>query len=689
VVSCMQHGSTAGYFEYYELCKENNLKMLYGVETYLSLNTNKEDRTNAHLCVMAVNPKGFKTINKLLSKANVENFYYKARISLEWLLELNNPEDLWITTACVGGVWKYYNYEDIILKLHSKFKDNFFLEFGYHNTESQKDINKKILFLSNKYNIQTVVGCDSHMIYESEKKYRTAYLYAKGIVYEDEEGWFLDYPDYNTIVERFETQGVVPQDIVKKSIENTNLFENLEEITITKDIKIPSMFPDKTIDEKNNILIEIIRKELINEFGNIKNVPIEYQEAIKKEFQVIRETNMADYFILNYNIIKLGKQKGGKLTLTSRGSCPSWYINKILGFTTVNRLKSPVTLYPERFATTARVLSGSIFDLDFNVANREAFIEAQTEILGKDNAHWFSTYGTLKIKSAFKMYAKANDIPFEISNNIIKYIDKYEQDLKYADDDEKENIIPDSYIPKEYLEIFQQSKNYNGIIDSISVHPCSFLLLSNPISEEIGLIKSGDFICANIIGKYADKYMYMKNDLLAVTVVDIIYKTFEKIGIEPINTENLMKIVKDDKKTWDIFSSGHTIGINQFEQNGTKLKAIKYKCKNVAEATNFVAAIRPSFQSMIDVFLNREEFSYGIETFDKLLITKESDKPFLLMQEQIMQTLNFAGFDIKECYQLIKSVAKKKQGVIEPIKNRFIEGFAKKIMEDEGGDAQC
>ena len=47
-----------------------------------------------------------------------------------------------------------------------------------------------------------------------------------------------------------------------------------------------------------------------------------------------------------------------------------------------------------------------------------------------------------------------------------------------------------------------------------------------------------------------------------------------------------------------------------------------------------------------------------------------------------MNTLNYAGFPIDECYGIIKAIAKKHPEKVRPLKARFIEGFKAKILED-------
>ncbi len=139
--------------------------------------------------------------------------------------------------------------------------------------------------------------------------------------------------------------------------------------------------------------------------------------------------------------------------------------------------------------------------------------------------------------------------------------------------------------------------------------------------------------------------------------------------------------MENNNKVWDIYKNGYTICVNQCESQGTTKKAMKYQPKNIAELTSFIASIRPSFKSMYATFESRKPFSYGIKAFDDLIKTKQMPNSFILFQEQLMQTFNFAGFPITECYSIIKAVAKKKPEKLKVLKEEFNIGFAKKIKE--------
>jgi DNA polymerase III alpha subunit len=671
-----EHGWQGNYLECYEIAKNNNIPFRYGVEAYWVLDNKEKDRTNNHIVILAKSAKGIKAINLALSNANIDGFYYKPRLSISQILNLPK-NDVFITTACIA--FNGYGEElskSIILDLYNKFEDNFMLEVQSHNTKKQKEWNKFILTIHNEYNINIIAGMDSHYIYSEQSKERDALLRAKGIIYENEEGWFLDFPSYEIVKKRFIKQGILTLSQIINSLENTNIVKTFDDVEFSTEIKVPNIFPNKTYEERVFHFKELITNSWKIEKNNIpKEKRDKYIEEINKEINIVVETRMVDYFILNYYVIKKAIEMGGQLTLTSRGSAPSFYINNLLGFTTIDRISSPIQLFPERFMSVSRILeTKSIPDIDFNISNPEVFIKAQKIILGENSTYSMIAFGKLKEKSAFKTYARANNIDFEISNQITKSIAIYESEEKHN----KGKVKIEDYVNKEHLEVYKESVKYRGVIDSASKHPCAVISYSGNTLEDIGVMRLRNEIVTVIDGKYLDKYKYVKNDFLKVNVVGIIYDVFKEIKVEPIPSNELIKITENDELVWKIFSDGITLGINQVEQEGTRKKCMQYKMKNVSETSGFVAGIRPGFSSLIDKFLKRERFSYGIKDFDELIQTEQMQDSWLLYQEQIMQTLQYAGFPTDECYSLIKAIAKKVEGVIDRVEDRFLKGFVNK-----------
>jgi len=717
----MEHGFQGRYYDTYEVAKKfcinykkykecnkcncyndecpyykTGLKFIFGTEAYWVKNRYEKDKTNSHICIFAKNEQGRRQINRILSDANIDGYYYKPRLDLELILSLN-PDDVFVTSACIA-FWHYDDIEDIILKLHNHFKTNFMLEVQYHHTDKQKQLNQRILDIANKYNIELIMGCDSHYIYPEQAQDREYILEAKNIKYEDEKGWFMDYPDGETAFKRFQKQGVLNDKQIFEAINNTNIFLEFDDIEFNKDIKLPVLpqYQHLSQKERNLLYAKLVADEWQKEKENIPSEEHEhYKNEIIKEVQTIIETDMSDYFLIDHAIVKDALQNGGVITKTGRGSGVSYYTNTLLGFSKIDRIASPVKLYPERFISKSRILeTKSLPDLDLNCGNPEVFAKSQERILGEGHSYPMIAFGTFKAKSAWKMYAKANDVPFDIANKVSDQIDQYEKELKYADEDDKDLIVIYDYIDEEYHDLVRESEKYQGITSDKKAHPCGYLIYQGNIKEEIGLIlcksesTKKETLTTVIDGSVAEKYKFLKNDLLKVDVVMLIDKIYKRIGIKHHTVRELSEIIKDNKKVWDIYAKGLTLGVNQVEKSSTTKKVMRYKPQNISELTAFVAAIRPSFKSIYHIFEARQKFEYGIPSFDKIIQTPEMPSSFILYQEQIMATLMYAGFPTDETYGIIKAIAKKKPEVVLKLKDKFIEGFSHKIIEEENIDSE-
>lgn len=695
VLSSVEHGWQGKYHEVYELSKKYGLKFIFGAEAYWVKDRHEKDNTNGHIILLAKNESGRRAINRILSDANEDGYYFRPRVDIELLMSLPS-QDVMVTTACVA-FWKYEDIEKIVHQLQEHFRENFFLEVQYHATEAQKELNRRILTLSEKYGIEMIVGMDSHYIYPEQAVEREYILEAKGIHYEDEDGWYMDYPDDETTMQRFLDQGVFNKEQIQRAMDNTDLLLQFEDYALDnpifdQTIKLPTLYPDKTQEERNHLYSRLITQKFKQ---YMEHVPPwrydEYFDGVKNEVSVYKNTGMVDYPLIDYQIVKRAIENGGIITNSGRGSGVGYFTNTLCGFSKVDRFNSPIKLYPERFISESRILeTKSLPDLDLNCGNPEVFAEAQEEILGYDHAYPMIAFGTCKKKAAFKLYARAQNLDATLANEVSKQLGDYDEAVKNADDDEKDTIDIYDFVDPQYQSYVEASKKYWGIIMDKKKAPCAYLLYQGSIREEIGLIKcksdatKKEYITTVIDGAVAENYKFLKNDLLKVDVVLLIDKTYRRAGIPVPTVDELSELVKNDQSVWDIYAKGLTIGVNQCEKESTIRKVMKYRPQNVSELSAFIAAIRPAFKSMYSRFENREEFSYGIPAFDKLLQTPEMPQSWILYQEQMMNTLNYAGFPIDQCYGIIKAIAKKHPEKVRPLKEKFITGFARRIMDEDG-----
>ena len=672
-----EHGYQGNIYEAQTLCEKSGIKPIYGVEAYYVDDMNdKTNRDNYHIILIAMNKNGQKQINKIMSLANTQGFYYKPRIDLSCLLSLNH-DDVVITTACVASrLFKGNDWEEKFLEPVLKhFKNHFLLEVQSHVDEIQANYNRKILEIHKKYGIPLIHANDSHYILPEDSRYRDLFLQAKGIFYEDESGFILDYPDSNEIFERYKKQGVLSEEQVKSALENTLIFDDAEPIYTDKEFKIPDISPNIIKEElhnskldmsdSDNVLREIIKKAWSREKGNVKAKKIpKYEQAIYYETNIIKNCGMAKYFVLDHIIVKRAVEKyNAVLTRSGRGSAVSFYINKLLGLTEVDRIKSPITLYPTRFMSAERILSSrSLPDIDLNWANVEPVIQASKDILGKDGIYYMVAYKPLQESSAFRLWCKANGYNINEYDEIAKDLENHLEDKKWAS-------------------VIENSKIFRGVIESIAPSPCSFLLLDKPISEEIGLIKVGNVICCALDGYNCDVYKYLKNDYLTVKVYEIIDKVYKLIG-RPIDDISIL-VNNCDKKVWDIYAKGLTTTINQADSNLGKQTLKRYCPTSLAEMSAWVAAIRPGFASLLNNFLDRQPYSTGVKELDEIL---EDSFHYLMYQESIMKYLVFLGMEEKGTYDIIKKIAKKKfkEEELNELQKQLEEGWIKNVGTLDG-----
>nr|DAT39434.1 MAG TPA: DNA-directed DNA polymerase [Bacteriophage sp.] len=693
IYTTVEHGWAGNYFKQYDdlekFNKKNgtNIRWIYGAEAYWVKDRYESDRSNCHIVLLARTDKGRKAINKILSIANKDGYYARPRIDLE-LIDQLPIDDVMITTACIAFWNKYDDIDDIVIQLAHKFP-HFYLEVQAHDTLAQKQLNEHLL-LPKFYGIPIIAGCDSHVITESQMLDRDELLKSGNIHYEDEDGWYMDYPTYDVLFERFKQQGVLTDGQIESAINNTNVLFEFEDIKLNRSLKVPVIkeLRNKTQEERNHIFEQILKDEWFLQKADINKDKLQqYYQEIKHDIGEIEACNMADYFILSYMVMKRGQEQyGGILTPSGRGSAVSMYLNKLLRLTKVDKVNSPVLMYSERFLTKERVLdSHTPPDIDNNVSDRQPFIQAQRDLVGELGTYDLLALGTLKFKAAWKMYARAYNVEPETANEVSKQIDRYETAKKHAEDSETVDIH--KYIEPKYQELVDGCKKYLGIYDTAKGHPCGCLCYEGDIESDIGisLCKSEatgkEVLVANIESGTIDAFGYLKQDYLIVDSIGLTYDIYKDAEIEPFTVNQLLEKIAHDDATWQIYADGYTQCVNQCEQPRSTQKVMRYKPKNIAELTQFIAAIRPSFQSMYQTFEQRQHFDYGIKALDDLLQDEYCSSSFILYQESLMKVLGFAGFPMSETYTIIKAISKKKDYIIKDAKPKFIKNFAQAILD--------
>ena len=335
-----EHGSMGDIFEAKTLCDKYGIACKPGIEAYIVPDPAEKDKSNYHIVIIPKTNVARKKVNVITSRGNTDGYYYRPRISPQWLTELD-PDDVFLTTACVAGLLRDdVSFEQIFMPLYAHFGKNLFLEVQSHDDPTQKTINNKALVLHNELGLSLIAATDSHYVDMPGRHERNELLKGKGIQYGDEDTFVLDFPTADTLFARFQKQGVLSDAEIGAAISNTLLFEEVEDIALDHSIKMPTIYPELTPEER----MDVLEKEVWAHFEDIKKEEhivgddlSMYVDGIKQELQTIRDTNeeihTADYFLFNEKNVDLAVHKyGGVLTRGGRGSCGSFYICSMLCF---------------------------------------------------------------------------------------------------------------------------------------------------------------------------------------------------------------------------------------------------------------------------------------------------------------------------------------------------------------------
>src|SRR5215472_8022672 len=141
-VAMTDHGNIFGAVEFVNAAKEAGVKPILGCELYIC---KKEDHRAApegdtynHLIVLAENDEGYRNLVKIASEASLNGFYYKPRISKQFLAE--HSKGLIGLSGCLAGevaehlmANSYEKARQSAMAYREIFgQENFFLEIQDH-----------------------------------------------------------------------------------------------------------------------------------------------------------------------------------------------------------------------------------------------------------------------------------------------------------------------------------------------------------------------------------------------------------------------------------------------------------------------------------------------------------------------------------------------------------------------------
>src|SRR4030042_853283 len=687
-IALTDHGVLYGAVEFYQKAKEKGIKPIIGVEAYLAYEKMEQKRPNIddkryHLTLLAKNAEGYKNLVKLVTKAQLEGFYYKPRVDMDLLRK--HGKGLICLSGCLQGriprlilAKKMKEAEELALEFQEIFgKDNFYLELQHHpNIKEQETVNKGLISLSKKLKIPVVATQDSHYLKpEDAEAQDILMLINTGANPNDPERLTLKSDDFSlkSPAEMANAFKLIPEAIenTQKIADSCNFEFKLGET------KLPQ-FPlpdDKTADE---YLKELCYQGLEKKYQKSSK---ETTDRLEYELSIIKQTGFASYFLIVQDFVRWAKEN--RIVVgPGRGSAPGSLVSYLLNITTIDPIK--YNLLFERFLNPERVSLPDI-DLDFTDRRRDEVIEYVSQKYGRDKVAQIITFGTMAARAVIRDVGRAMSYPYAFCDQIAKMI-PFSFTLKETL--EKVSEFRQAYETDEQArKLIDAAKKLEGVARHASTHACGVVISKEPL-ENIVPLQHPTQNDQNIVTQYEmhsiEDLGILKMDFLGLKNLTIIEDTLARIYvIHGINLD-IEKLPTDDKKTFKLLQAGGTVGVFQLESDGMRRYLKQLKPTEFEDIISMVALYRPGPMQLIPDYISRKNKKQKIEDFHpQLKPILEKTYGIAVYQEQIIQiTKDMAGFTLAEADVLRKAIGKKIKKLVMSQKEKFIAGMKKNDIEE-------
>ncbi|MDD3263363.1 MAG: DNA polymerase III subunit alpha [Candidatus Nanoarchaeia archaeon] len=670
-VAITEHGNMHAMVTKYNLAKKYGIKLIFGTELYLCKDIQTKEKDRYHLILLAENETGFKNLLKLLSIANKEGFYYKPRIDKKLLKQYS--EGIIATSACLQGEISQsmlYNDYEKTKSITQEYIDifgtnNFFLEVQEHYMPEQKIINETTKKLSKDLNLKVISANDAHYLNKEDAKAHDILLCIqtkKKLMDKDR----MRFPGEEFYVKTEKEM----RDLFK---ENPEYADNTVEIAnrCNYDLDIGNTyFPNYYLTDGKDFEDELKKRCLEGFQEKYKGTKLE-QDALKRmdyELSVINKMGFCAYFLIVADYIREAKkfcQVG-----PGRGSGAGSIVAYLTGITQLEPLS--LGLLFERFLNPERI---SLPDFDVDFGDRDKVLEYVMNKYGKEKVALIGTYGTMMAKAVIKDVARTMGIPFEVSNDITKYVTEKTIQKSFDLKDEQDNPINKKliYYEEKYPELFEIARKLEGTARQPGIHACGVVWGPKPINDYTATFFKEGHLVTQMDKDEVETLGLVKFDFLGLKTLNIIQNILEQINKD---TKWLEKIPLDDKNVFKMLSKGDSVGVFQLESPGMQktLKLVKPVCFD--DLIAIVSLYRPGSMDYIDVYARRKDGVEKVIYPDAL--AEEILKPtygILVYQEQVMQLSQvLAGFTMGQADTLRKAIGKKKLDLMKKMEDDFKEG---------------
>tara|TARA_B100000963_G_scaffold331801_1_gene322848 strand:+ start:20526 stop:23939 length:3414 start_codon:yes stop_codon:yes gene_type:complete len=676
-----------GALEFAEKISKAGTQPIIGTQINLT-----SDNIIGKVSLYAKSEAGYKNLTKLSSLS-----YLKNKDFTEPVCQLNdlltNNEDLIILTGNQNDFFgklfnanKIKNIKEIISNFCKVFKDRIYIEIQRHNEPQEQNFENFLFSLSSNYNLPLIA---SQEVYYLDKDMVEAHDALMCIGQKK----FIDDPNRLKLNNHH---------YLKKDEDVKKLYEDIPE-ALLNNYDFPLRFnfkPKKSkpilpsiFNIKNHSAVDELTKQASSGLNfRLKNFIFKknkgkseeeikklYEDRLNHELEIINSMDYSSYFLIVSDYIKWSKKNSIPVG-PGRGSGAGSLVAYCLDITDLDPIEFDLIF--ERFLNPDRI-SMPDFDIDFCEEQRDRVFE-YLKSKYKDGVAHIITFGKLKARMALRDVGRVLGLPYGHVDRICKMIpfdpsrpltlqESIDREPRFKDEIKK-NI--------KVKKLIDLSLKLEGLNRNMATHAAGVVIAGNKLAEQFPLYIDQT---SNLILPSTQYDMYssenaglVKFDLLGLKTLTVIDKTIKMLKLKKINL-NIDKINLEDKKVFELLSTGETTGLFQLESTGMREAIKQMKPNKFDDIIALVALYRPGPMSNIPIY---NDCKNGIKKPDYIHpILEKILKPtygIIIYQEQVMQIAQIlAGFTAGEADILRRAMGKKKKAELDKQKERFIDGAIK------------
>ncbi len=691
-------GALYGAIDFYKACVAQDIKPIIGLDAYLAPRSRADkevniDKPRSRLVLLAKTFKGYQNLIKLVTRANLEGFYYRPRIDDELLKELKD-DLICIIPSFAGEVaqaLKDSNPEKAAERLDwykGVFGDDCYLEISHHpEIFGHEENQNKIKELANKTNTQLVAAHDVYYLKPTDRLARETMVKIQngGVVDTSADHESAEDFSFKTQAEMKEFFKDVPEAIKNtvKIAEACNV-----DITIGQDAWV---FPDYIIESGKTPDEELFHTAWAGvAWRGLDPNNAEVKQRLTFELDVIKMKGYAKYFLVVGDLLRESRERG--ILTTIRGSVAGSLTTYVLGITNVDPLEYKLPF--ERFLNPERPSAPDI-DMDYADNRRDEIIEYAKSKYGEDKVAQIGTFGTMMARAAVRDVSRALGHSYSVGDRIAKLIPLGAQGFPMTIEKaiEIEPDLAELYKKDpESREVIDLAKQIEGRVRHVGVHAAGVVIAPVPLSQYVPIQpdpKTGKYITQyemKSVGE--DGVGLLKFDFLGIKNLAILadaVKRVKKIRNVEVDIEN---VPIADKKTFEMLARGETMGLFQLNGSGMTAFLKQLKPTTIHDINAMVALYRPGPMEMIPTYIERKHNPALVSYLDPRLeeILNRSYGVITYQDDVMMTAIKLAGYSWLDADKLRKAMGKKIPEVMAAEKGKLMEGLIEHGLSQQKAD---